>query len=348
MVIRLGRNGRFLACSMYPEHKESRPLPGDELPPRKAPARSARSAARHARRQDRAVRAVPRVLAPIRSATTSRRRARRRRTRCRSRSSAPRTRTASSSRVAPGAPVTSSGVLQVPQVRLHDQPRAARWRARRGRRAAGAQGRGGDALVCGSTSDTAPDDIAPASAIQAGRQIRTRWHGRPVAADERALAAPVAVLVVARGAERADPNGEGARQNRPRRRERGRGRTCDPPDARAVPSLACGPRRLAAHDPCLHDRRGRSHLGWLGERGVDWRRPAGPTCAYLAHLEARPPDRPWPSGSPRCVLPSLGGARGLAAGDPQGRGRHATAARRLRASSRSIRSTACWRPSTTS
>jgi DNA topoisomerase-1 len=34
MVIRLGRNGRFLACSLYPEHKESRPLPGeeDELP----------------------------------------------------------------------------------------------------------------------------------------------------------------------------------------------------------------------------------------------------------------------------------------------------------------------------
>jgi DNA topoisomerase-1 len=30
MVIRLGRNGRFLACSLYPEHKESRPLPEDE------------------------------------------------------------------------------------------------------------------------------------------------------------------------------------------------------------------------------------------------------------------------------------------------------------------------------
>ena len=28
MVIRLGRNGRFLACSQYPEHKETRPLPG--------------------------------------------------------------------------------------------------------------------------------------------------------------------------------------------------------------------------------------------------------------------------------------------------------------------------------
>ena len=32
MVIRLGRNGQFLACSMYPEHKETRPLPGEEPP----------------------------------------------------------------------------------------------------------------------------------------------------------------------------------------------------------------------------------------------------------------------------------------------------------------------------
>jgi len=32
MVIRLGRNGKFLACSTYPEHKETRPLPGDETP----------------------------------------------------------------------------------------------------------------------------------------------------------------------------------------------------------------------------------------------------------------------------------------------------------------------------
>jgi DNA topoisomerase-1 len=33
MVIRLGRNGPFLSCSLYPEHKESRPLPGEEPPP---------------------------------------------------------------------------------------------------------------------------------------------------------------------------------------------------------------------------------------------------------------------------------------------------------------------------
>jgi ssDNA-binding Zn-finger/Zn-ribbon topoisomerase 1 len=30
MVIRLGRNGRFLACSLFPEHQESRPIPGEE------------------------------------------------------------------------------------------------------------------------------------------------------------------------------------------------------------------------------------------------------------------------------------------------------------------------------
>ncbi len=30
MVVRLGRNGKFLACSLFPEHKESRPLPGTE------------------------------------------------------------------------------------------------------------------------------------------------------------------------------------------------------------------------------------------------------------------------------------------------------------------------------
>ena len=32
MLIRLGRNGKFLACSTYPDHKETRPLPGDEAP----------------------------------------------------------------------------------------------------------------------------------------------------------------------------------------------------------------------------------------------------------------------------------------------------------------------------
>jgi ssDNA-binding Zn-finger/Zn-ribbon topoisomerase 1 len=33
MVIRLGPTGCFLACSLYPEHRESRPLPGEEAEP---------------------------------------------------------------------------------------------------------------------------------------------------------------------------------------------------------------------------------------------------------------------------------------------------------------------------
>ena len=97
MVIRLGRNGRFLACSLYPEHKESRPLPGEEAAAAgRARARPAPSAARATlvgsaagSGRSSAARATP-------TATTSRRRARRRPSRSRSRSSAPSTATATS------------------------------------------------------------------------------------------------------------------------------------------------------------------------------------------------------------------------------------------------------------
>ena len=41
MVIRLGRYGEFLACSLYPEHKETRPLPGDPGSPEAAAADAA-------------------------------------------------------------------------------------------------------------------------------------------------------------------------------------------------------------------------------------------------------------------------------------------------------------------
>ena len=70
MVIRLGRNGRFLACSLYPEHKESRPLPGEERRRSPEPARRRRGLPevrcdrrRHPRRPARPVRAVRRLLA---------------------------------------------------------------------------------------------------------------------------------------------------------------------------------------------------------------------------------------------------------------------------------------------
>ena len=113
MVIRLGRNGRFLACSLYPEHKESRPLPGDEPPPQAGRGRGLPAVRRgDARRQARPVRAVRRLLAlpglqlhqeggPAAAGSARR-----------SRSSARRTTTATSSRVARGGPATSSGAAR--------------------------------------------------------------------------------------------------------------------------------------------------------------------------------------------------------------------------------------------
>ena len=110
MVIRLGRNGRFLACSLYPGAQGVAAAPG----------RRGRAAGRRgrglpavrrgdARRQDAAGSGRSSAAPATRTATTSRRRARRPPTRCRSRSSARRTATATSSRVARGAPATSSG-----------------------------------------------------------------------------------------------------------------------------------------------------------------------------------------------------------------------------------------------
>ena len=196
------------------------------------------------------------------------------------------------------------GCSKYPKRRLTRPTRAARWRARRRRRAAGAQGRGGD-LPCGSTSDTAPDDIARRALYRRDRRIRTHWHGRPVAADERALAAPVAVLV-GRGAERADRparaadrTGRGgvsavAGELRPTRRSSGsfaRLAAATPRRTRSVPTLRRRLARLA----------GEASIG-------DALR--GPTCAYLTPGKlGRPIDR-GPAARRDPVLPSLGGARG--------------------------------------
>ena len=145
MVIRLGRNGRFLACSMYPEHKESRPLPGDEPPPQEG---------------------TGEVCPKCGEGTLVGKRGRfgpfvgcSRYPDCdyikkdgppppdplpfevdlpqeQGRSPRPASRAADRQRLL--------GLLELPAVRLHDQPRAARRPARRRRRPAGPQGRGGD------------------------------------------------------------------------------------------------------------------------------------------------------------------------------------------------------------
>ena len=106
-----------------PEHKETRPLPGEE-PPRRVEGDGrdrARSAARGRSSTQRGrFGRVRRLLALPGLQVHPARRARRRPTSCRSRSPAPRAPRATSSRVARGAPGTSSGAAPLPQVRLHD------------------------------------------------------------------------------------------------------------------------------------------------------------------------------------------------------------------------------------
>ena len=90
MVIRLGRNGRFLACSLYPEHKETRPLPGEEPPPQAGRRRGLPRSAARARSSARAAGSARSPAArATRTATTSRRTGRRRPSRSRSRSTCP-------------------------------------------------------------------------------------------------------------------------------------------------------------------------------------------------------------------------------------------------------------------
>ena len=144
MVIRLGRNGRFLACSQFPEHKESRPLPGDEPPPQEGTGEVCPECERgHARRQARPVRPVRRLFAlprlqvhqegrPAAPATAA---VRGRLPQERRRPPRPASRAAHRERLL--------GVFALPEVRLHLQRRAARRPPRRRRRPDRAQGRGG-------------------------------------------------------------------------------------------------------------------------------------------------------------------------------------------------------------
>ena len=145
MVIRLGRNGRFLACSLFPEHKESRPLPGEEPPPQAGEGEVCPQCGEGTLVGKRGrfgpfvgcsrypdctyiKQGGPAAAGPAPA----------------SRSPARRTTTAISSRVARGGPATSSGVLELPEVRLHDELRAGRGGPRHRRRPGRAARRDGD------------------------------------------------------------------------------------------------------------------------------------------------------------------------------------------------------------
>ena len=287
MVIKLGRNGRFLACSLYPEHKETRPVPGDEPPPQEGTGEVCPSAAGDARQQDGPVRAVRRLLALSRvqvhqegrPATARSAPVRGRLPQEQGRPSRSASRAAHRERLL--------GVLELPALRFHDEQRAARRAARPRRRAAGAQGRDRDLPGLRSTSDATPADIVPGQRTRAARRTPKHWHGPPARAVAPGLAEPASPVVaraVAPGPAVAPRRGERARSSRPPTRERGLGRDCDRPEpARFL-------RSLAARDASPHTQRAYrtavgAYLAWLTARGTDWRSPARADLrAYLGVL----------------------------------------------------------------
>ncbi len=322
--------------------------PATSRRPRRAPARSARSAARARSSASAAGSGRSSAARAIPTATTSRRTARRRPTRCRSRSTAPRTATATSCRVARGAPGTSSAGARA--------TRSATSRPTTSRSAAlhdaddGPLARKGEAaicLVCGAASDTGPDDIAPGERSRAARPIRAPL-ARPGARRR-----PGGGGTARRAADAAAAHGRPAtvaraRSSRPPRRDRGRGLTLRPirplqrflrPSTRATPRRTpCGPMRRPSVP---------TSTGWPSA-GVDWRRRRGPTCAPTSPSSGpAPPGRRSPSGWPRSARST--------ASPPARAGRRATRGARsprracrgaCRACSRSSRSSGCSRPST--
>ena len=327
MVIRLGRNGRFLACSLYPEHKETRPLPGDEPPPQEGTGEVCPKCGEGtlvgkrgrfgpfvgcSRYPDcdyiKKDGPPPPDPLPFEVDLPEEQR----------RPPRPASRAAHRERLL--------GLLELPEVRLTRRttsrsaasttPTTARWRARARRRIC---------LNCGSTSDAPRRSIVPGERYPGGppnpealaRPARAR-RGRGGRRGRRPAAADVAARAAGREHAR--------RRTRPGRAGRRRvsavaGRPCDPSGARAVPPVPRRARRLAAHAACLRD--GRRRLPRLA------RPPAASTGARPARADLRaylgrprrgprPLDRS-PSGWPRSAR-STAGRRATAwpPGDPWG------------------------------
>ena len=288
--------------------------------PRRAPARSAPSAARDARRQARPVRPVRRLLALPGLRLHQEGRPAAARSARRSRSCARRTRMATSYRVAPGGPATSSGAARATRSATSRRttsrsaavtmPTTARSRAR---------ARTAICLVCGSTSDAAPDDDRPGPAVcrvdrrtprpcarpaRGGARAATRGASKaaaePPSTAKRRTAGPAARAATSHGRR-------AAARTRP---AAGRRRVSAAPADRTTASAtirrssgSCGPSRRATprHTPAARTGRPSPPIstGWRTRR-----RLAAPARTDLRAYLARPgrgasPGRRSPSGSPR-------------------------------------------------
>ncbi len=225
------------------------------------------------------------------------------------------------------------GVLQLPEVRLHDEQRADRRLPRRRRRPVARKGEAAICLKCGATSEVAPDGVQPSATRYPGaarsRRPRARRGRRAVAARRRDR----------RGGSRRG----GARSRRPARRHRRsstrRAASSEPacrgvsrvgrrarPTRRSTGSSAASRRGTPRCTPSAPTRRAiGAYLDWLRRAR---RRLAGagraPTCAaYLGELGDRSRQklgRPAARGNP--LVPPLRGAERAGGGRPVGRDRH--------------------------
>ncbi len=252
----------------------------------------------------------------------------------------------------PGAPdgLAVLGLLALPEVRLHDLPRAARGDPRRRRRSGRPEGRGRRDVppVRLARWSCRPPRSFPGRACPVGRPIRPPWPGPPVAAGEvHGVAAPRGRALAAAGSgRRGRPPGDGraagaagprARQGRDRRRR-----------PRAVPRRADGPRRIRPHATLVRDRRRRLPRLARRARARLAAARAGTTCGPTSRsCRSVMPGPRSASGSPRS---------GRSTGTPPGttcapatrgaRSRRRASRSACPRSSRRARSRSSWRSST--
>ena len=331
MVIRLGRNGRFLACSLYPEHKESRPLPGDEAPPQAGEGEVCPECGEGtlvgkrgrfgpfvgcSRYPDctyiKKDGPPPPDPLPFEVACPK---------------------NSDGHLVAAPRPPDRQrllGLLELPQVRLHDELRAGRRHPRRRRGAGRPPGRrrrdlpdvrGGRGRWPRASSSSAPgceggppNPEALAKPARGGaRRGRAGWRRRaPTQRGRRTGGGPT-------GARRRPRR---TRASRRPRRTRDRRRLGDAPAPRGSDRSGSALRAflgsLAARDTSEHTHRSyaatlTAYLDWLTERGVDWRTPAPRRPAGL-------PRGPRDGPGPALDGPAPGGASARSIGSPPARG----------------------------
>ena len=290
MVIRLGRNGQFLACSLYPEHKESRPLPGEEpetpdLPgvgevcPKCGGTDGGTLVAKRGRfgpfvgcsrypECDYIKKDGPPPPDPLAV-----------------RGGLPEVQGGPTDH-APGAPdrLAVLGLLALPEMRLHDVPRAAGRDARRRRGPGGPQGRRRRmCLVCGATMDLPAEDDRPRWTPPGGwtgESRRARATGRAAAVAGRAPAPADRARGAPARPRSTDPATTRAGDAADRTTGRSRGGAGPAPDG-VTGGRRPSTRSSAASPPVTRPRtRGAriatavgAYLAWLDERGIDWRTP---------------------------------------------------------------------------